>query len=86
MSSPRLRVSDKVVLHEHWLPGETHLRPRPKHGCVYCVRTVVEDSEGRQFIRLVGLRCRQGKLTGQEVSVTAGCFRRVSSSPPAVAS
>jgi hypothetical protein len=78
MKAAKLMVSDKVVLHEHWLPCETRLKPRPKRGRVYCVREVYPLKKSGQYISLVGLTGRKGK-SGQEMMVTAAAFRRIHS-------
>ena len=76
----RLQVGDKVVLHPYYLPGETRMKPRPKHGWVYCVRHVQEDAAGAQYVRLVGRRCLS-KDRQREVSFTAEAFCRVGRAP-----
>ena len=72
----RLQVGDKVVLHPYYLPGETGMRPRPKHGAVYCVRLVEENATGGQYVRLVGRQCLS-RDRQREVSFTAETFCRV---------
>ena len=75
-ANPPLEVGDKVILHEHWLPCETHMRCRPVRGSLYCVRQVERDEAGKPYVRLVGLRCvPRGQR--REVSFSADAFRRI---------